>query len=684
MWSSIVNNVDFPGTHTEYVSVDDVSRKLMSRYPWSLAGGGAQDLALQVTQVCQCTLADKVAGIGFAAITGEDDAFTAPATSFERRSLSDRRAFGPGDVVRDYAVRRGVDIVWPYDNDLRTLRIDASHPVWRWLWPLRRNLQLRRRFSVPVEEIDGFKWFEYREFYRHRFLTPLAISFAFVATHNNFVLDRGGKVFNRSAPVIKLPEGASEEDHLCLLGILNSSTACFWLKQVSHSKGNATASSGIPDQPWSWNWEFTGTKLQEFPVPDDAPLALAGRLDSLARELHATTPIAVVEKGAFDRETLNAAQSEWAQIRAEMISAQEELDWEVYGLYGVLGDDTNALVGKDVTKPPLQLGERAFEIALARKMAAGELETQWFVRHGSTPVTELPDHWPADYRALVERRLEKIADDPYLHLIERSECKRRWVTRSWEDMESDALRGWLQDRLEDRALWFRPEPTVRSAAQLADELRTDDDFLSVAQLYARDQDLLDVVQDLVRDQHVPGTSAWRYTDSGLRIRKAWEQTWDLQRREDAGENVGKIAVPPKYKQGDFRSVSYWRNRGKLDVPKERFTSYPEASRDGTLLLGWAGFDHLQQAQALVAYVTERQELDAWGAEQFVPLLAALAELLPWIRQWHPDVDPEFGQAPADAYDGYLDQVLLQLGLTRDDLTAWRPPAPTRGRRRKTT
>ena len=73
--------------------------------------------------------------------------------------------------------------------------------------------------------------------------TPLSITFAFVATHNHFVLDRGGKVFKQSAPVIKLPEEATEEDHLRLLGVLNSSTACFWLKQVSHNKGS-TAESG--------------------------------------------------------------------------------------------------------------------------------------------------------------------------------------------------------------------------------------------------------------------------------------------------------------------------------------------------------------------------------------------------------------------------------------------------------
>ncbi len=44
--------------------------------------------------------------------------------------------------------------------------------------------------------------------------------------------------------------------------------------------------------------------------------------------------------------------------------------------------------------PGLALGERAFEIALARAVEAGEEETAWFTRHGSTPITEIPAHWP--------------------------------------------------------------------------------------------------------------------------------------------------------------------------------------------------------------------------------------------------------------------------------------------------
>ena len=61
-------------------------------------------------------------------------------------------------------------------------------------------------------------------------------------------------------------------------------------------------------------------------------------------------------------------------------------------------------------------------------MAAGEIETIWFTRHGSTPITELPAHWPADYRTLVERRIELIHGDRFIGLLEKPENKRRWNT----------------------------------------------------------------------------------------------------------------------------------------------------------------------------------------------------------------------------------------------------------------
>ncbi|MGV2336141.1 MAG UNVERIFIED_CONTAM: hypothetical protein LVR18_19215 [Planctomycetaceae bacterium] len=43
----------------------------------------------------------------------------------------------------------------------------------------------------------GLEWYEYMQHTASAYRTPLSIAFAFVATHNHFVLDRGGKVFKQ-------------------------------------------------------------------------------------------------------------------------------------------------------------------------------------------------------------------------------------------------------------------------------------------------------------------------------------------------------------------------------------------------------------------------------------------------------------------------------------------------------
>ena len=60
---------------------------------------------------------------------------------------------------------------------------------------------------------------------------------------------------------------------------------------------------------------------------------------------------------------MTAASKASDKIRARMVAVQEELDWEVYRLYGLIDEDLT-YSGDDL--PGLALGERAFEIALAR------------------------------------------------------------------------------------------------------------------------------------------------------------------------------------------------------------------------------------------------------------------------------------------------------------------------------
>jgi len=371
---------------------------------------------------------------------------------------------------------------------------------------------------------------------------------------------------------------------------------------------------------------------------------------------------------------------EFDQIRGHMVAIQEELDWALYQRYGLIEEVTYT---GDL--PDLKLGERAFEIALAQDVAAGSESTAWFGRHESTPTTAIPDVWPEGYREVVQRRLDVIESHKFIRLLEKPEFKRRWATEPWEKQVERALRGWLLDRLEDRRFWFdgSGRPAVRSVGQLADEASRDADLVSVLELWSghKDQSVTASLTALLDTESVPFLAAYRLKDSGLRKREAWEQTWELQRREDAGEGVGDIPVPPKYTSADFRKASWWQHRGKLDVPKERFILYPDAGRetDPTPVLGWAGWDHAQQTLALASLIQDR-ETEGWDDERLIPLIAGLNELQPWVRQWHDETDPTFGVNLADYLEEQLRSRASQVARTLDELHAWRPAPPTRGRK----
>lgn len=597
VWSSIVDLVDHAGAQSDYVSVVDLDRARLMKHPWSIGGGGAAELKELLDQRGR-KLASLIEHVGYTGQTNADDAMLASRQQHQRASMPSQllREVIVGDVVRDWRAVESEFSWFPYRQEA-LVEITSEPAALRRLWPYRTVMWARATFSKQSYREEGRPWWEWHQVALPRLRTPLSITFAFVATHNHFVLDTGGKVFNRSAPVIKLPAGADEQRHLELLGVLNSSTACFWMKQAFHGKGNGGINEGYRGDGWEEFWEYDGTKLKAFPLPRDLDASTAELLNGLARELASVSPEAVAEAGVPTAERLAEAEQRHRAGRAEMIAAQERLDWEVYRRYGLVEED---LTTGDDPEPPLQLGERAFEIVLARKMTVGEEKSSWFVRHDSAPITELPAHWPADYRVLVEHRIELIETNPEIGLIERPEYKRRWASTPWEEQQRAALREWLLDRLESPAYWSEP-PAITTIARLAAQARADDDFMAVARLWAErdDVDIAMVINELVTGEAVPCFAAYRYTDSGLLKWVQWLDTWEQQRREDAGDVVGEISVPPRYISADFQGVA-WKHRGKLDVPKERFISYPGAQRetDSSLPVGWAGWNHLQRARVL--------------------------------------------------------------------------------------
>ena len=551
VWSAILDQADRPGSESEFVSTADTEREKFHKHPWSLQGGGADVVVSEIENSGEGILKRHIDSIGRTTCVGEDDAWLHNESSIRRfGKTAPARAFGVGEAFRDWAHVKLPVVYYPYEEDLSPISEGSDLPQ-VYLWPSRTTLRNRTVFGKTVDP-----WYAHLEFYVSKFKTPVSITFAFVATHNHFVLDRGGKVFNRTAPVIKLPADATENDHLQFLGLLNSSAACFWMKQVLQGKhkGDGGDAHSTPEYQ---RFEFDGTKLKQFPVPAGSPLHLAREIDCLAQELSEHSPDTLVAREAVGAAALAEAEQIAVDLRARMISLQEELDWQCYRHYGLIEASDNLEWPEDRLDdlPPLTLGERAFEIRMARQMAAGELETTWFERHkdaGSNPITDLPAHWPDDYRSLVERRLTFIEANKNINLIERPEYKRRWNTEPWEKRQTEALRKWLLTRLEgyffegkrvcDLSDGFDPgshrfpaanESRLVTVNQLADVVQHDAKWMEAAAVYhgASGFKVSTLLQKLIGTEVVPFLPGLRYKESGLRKRKDWEQTWEDQRAE---------------------------------------------------------------------------------------------------------------------------------------------------------
>ncbi len=710
VWLAIIDQIDREQSESRWVSSSDVTRSTFCVHPWRIAGGGVSQLTDHIEARSTRTLQSVIADTGFGAVTREDDIYIISSEVAKRIGIESRfiKPFVAGDMIRDWAISNPIGALWPYKE--ATLNAARSSAILSFFW--RYRVLLSGRIAYGKSQIErGLTWYEYSMFFRNRYRKNLAISFAFVATHNHFVIDRDGNLFNRSAPIITLPDDANEANYIELVGLLNSSVACFWMKQVSHNKGSTVDVHGARQTTDEYEnfFEYTGTGLKRFPLPAERPSELAGVLDRLSVERQSHLPAQLADRFPMTRAELDEHQGAAAALLVRMIALQEELDWECYRLYGVIDEDCrypNGAGGRPAEPPPLALGERAFEIVMARRMAAGELETRWFGRHASTPVTGLPAHWPEDYRSLVARRIALIESDRFIGLLERPEYKRRWNVESWQDQERRALRAWLLDRLESPAYW--PEPGLTTVRDLAGRAAVDADFQQAAARLSEGAyaDLELLIAELVAAESVPALPAQRYKPSGLAKRADWEAVWAAQRREDEidaetaastprepdetaddyaarlqaeqrrrkRDALGDLAPPPKYRSADFLKPGYWRLRGALDVPKERFVSFPDMSfdHDPTLLVGWAGWDALTLCHAVAAYYTRAYESEGWDAARLTPLLAVIREYVPWLKQWHNDVDPDYHERLGDFYAGFVGQQLAYLGLTQLDLQRWKP------------
>lgn len=829
VWQAIVHQVDQPGSESPYVSVDDVTREYFASHPWSLGGKLAANIQ-RTMETQRQRLEQFIDLIGYVCITKADEFFAQPTEVFNRARVESQfiREFGIGEEVRDWGFQSAEAVLFPYDDSIAAISLHEATGLARFSWPHRTSLGHRMVFGGKTYFEAQKPWYEYGQIPSERAKVPNSIVFAFVATHNHFIFDHDGVVFKQSAPVIKLPSGAIAKDFASLQSALNSSSAQFWFRLVLFCKGGGGNGRGISAEAYERMLEYDSTKLKQLPVPTNCPAEPAEKLNELAGRLslnHLRTQMAEWVAGKSDERLaaiISKLASQTKRILSEIIRTQEDLDWEFYNLYGLIEEKLDFKLDSF----GINLGERAFEIVMARKMAAGELETTWFERHGSTPITELPEEWPDDYKALVNRRIEVIESNPNIALIEQPEYKRRWNTEPWDSQVERALREWMLLRLEsyfdfdgrmkevvsgegvvsDQSSVVSGEETdnrelitdnqklitdncplktiaIYSVAKLADIAFKDAQFKEVAEVYRgrADFDPVKLIDELVADEHVPALPILRYKPAGLDKRVEWENTWRLQRIEDqihaevelicrnalteesaaaitpdqpldpykailnvnkvdfkslaefvsgraqalrsdsdsttpvglrpaakeveqrlkngfaksklgtlvdlqrlvTHEILGDIPVPPKYTSGDFISTGgakYWKLRGKLDVPKERWVSLPHCQgEDQTLRIAWAGYDHLQLLQAIAAYFAEVQQLGGSDDPRLVPLLAAMDQQIPWVKQWHNDTDNEYGYALGDFFEDFIATEARNLGLTLEDVRAWEPPKGQRGK-----
>ncbi len=255
------------------------------------------------------------------------------------------------------------------------------------------------------------------------------------------------------------------------------------------------------------------------------------------------------------------------------------------------------------------LGERAFEIRAGRAAGRrGEVETQWFARHRSTPVTEIPAHWPEEYQA-DRREADRVHREQPKHRADRA-------ARVQAPLAVGAMGGEGTGRAADLAAG-----SVRGAVAVvrAGRAAAADDGEPAGGPAAR------------RRRRRVGGPAVR--GAGRRPVRRAQRDHRRRARPVPGRATGTRARacssgrngsrPGRCSARRTAPASGWTSRCRRSTPPPtsgrprtggtaasstcpRSGSSPTPARaqdsDGSLLLGWAGWDHREQAQALTTLI----------------------------------------------------------------------------------
>jgi hypothetical protein len=716
VWKAIVVAITQGKSSGEMVDIAELTRDQFYSHPWSLTGGGAVACRELIESYSSGALKDICKPMGFTAIPCDDDAFVF-SDDFMRRKGLQAKAFVTGELLRDWVVHKEQRIVFPYQEDFETpLVLEDNISLLKHFWPFRTTLKNRSMFGKNPDQ-HGIAWYGYMQFITPRAKAPYTIGFPNVASHNQFCLIKRGELPNQNVNIIQLKDEDNEQLAFALLAYLNSSLFCFWMKQACHQKQMMGGESVRIESKAKVPYAFSATAVSRGPLPPEflsSPyrpvltalttemLELVENADLLRSQwvsrLHEKTP-----------ENWINLQQDFTSLRAKQVLLQEEIDFTVYVMFGLA--DASLLMGASLPKALATEGSRPFCLYEGKN------------EDGFDVPTSVPNDFPDDLKRVWNLRLEAIESSPNIRVLESSSYKRRWIGRQGKYNHSenvgsleDVCRLWLLDRLESYSSVgghsqngdeiskdHLPEinPCLISLAALSDLATQDEAFQRVGSLFRGDLafDVRALILHLVESESVPALPFLVYKPSGLIKKGTWERIWAIQRRADSHTfaepsslTVGSLesvnedpygSMPPaRYDSKDFLDGRIWRLRGKLDVPKERWISFPHCEGpDGTLVICWAGYDHLQQAQAISAYYVRVQtEFGGSDDPRLIPLLASLIELLPWLKQWHNEPNANFdGLRMGEYFEGFINEEARALGKTLDEIRAWSPPKGQRGR-----
>lgn len=148
VWRAIVEQIDRPGSLSQWVSVDDLDRnRYFAKKPWILTDGGLE-LVESMSASAVAPLRSKIVRIGFYGDTHADDALTFPARIMKvrRAEKSFIKPIGVGDEVRDFVIAEGNSVIHPYSVSREITPLASMPNIEVLLWPNRTELGSRSNF----------------------------------------------------------------------------------------------------------------------------------------------------------------------------------------------------------------------------------------------------------------------------------------------------------------------------------------------------------------------------------------------------------------------------------------------------------------------------------------------------------------------------------------------------------